>query len=715
MSELHSTSSTLLEKLAAINADDLPGLADLHSSFEAVLQAATGNAEVAEPTLESIKGDVERGRSLLEALILNEVENVEAQIESVKQCADELAIHVGVKEGDLPPAPADEGSADELFELPGDNVAEPAPEPVAEVPASAPAAGDDGEGVEPMAISEDDLPLVEEFIGEGTSHLEQAEQDLLTLEENPADEEAIGSLFRAFHTLKGVAGFLNLAQVQNLAHATENLLDRARAGKLELTGDATKLTLRALDKMKVLVAEVEQAASKKREIEPITGVKRLCTVLHDYLEAKDAGKPFTLPEDEAIVTDEDDDDRRGGEDRRQGDRRGGSSSSGSVKVGTKRLDKLIDMVGELVIANSMVHRDLAESETGNTRLARNMGQLGKIVRELQDLSMSLRMIEVGTVFRKMSRVVRDTAAKINKDVELIITGGETELDRTFVDALHDPLIHMVRNSVDHGLESPDEREKVGKPRKGQVELRAFHKGGDIHIQIIDDGKGLNAQKILARAHEKGIVREDEVLPESEVFKLIFAPGFSTAEKVTEFSGRGVGMDVVRRNLEALRGRVEIQSTQGKGSTFTIRLPLTLAVIDGLVVMVGTQKYILPIASIEQSLRPTKEMLSSVQGRGEMCMVRGELLPIVRLHRLFGVEPRSTDPTQALVVIVQDGADRCCILVDELLGQEQVVIKSLGMHGETCEDTRGLSGGAVLGDGNVSLILDVPGLLEISQQ
>ncbi|MEL7239052.1 MAG: chemotaxis protein CheA [Planctomycetota bacterium] len=315
----------------------------------------------------------------------------------------------------------------------------------------------------------------------------------------------------------------------------------------------------------------------------------------------------------------------------------------------------------------------------------------------------------------MNRVVRDTAEKVGKEVELVITGGDTELDRNVVDALNDPLVHMVRNSIDHGIETPTDRVKAGKPRKGRVELRAFHKGGNINVQIIDDGRGLNAQKLLSRAAERGIIREDEALPESEAFKLIFAPGFSTAEQVTQFSGRGVGMDVVKKNLEALRGRIDIDSHLGKGSTFTIRLPLTLAVIDGLVVKVGTQKYILPIASIEQSLRPTKEQLSTVQDRGEMCLVRGTLLPIVRLHNLFDVEPRTFDPTQSLVVIVQDTNNRCCLLVDELLGQEQVVIKSLGPMSDDVEQIRGLSGGAVLGDGNVSLILDVPGLVEIAQQ
>lgn len=326
--------------------------------------------------------------------------------------------------------------------------------------------------------------------------------------------------------------------------------------------------------------------------------------------------------------------------------------------------------------------------------------------------MSLRMVQVGSVFRKMTRLVRDTARKMNKEVELVIEGGETELDRNVVEALNDPLVHMVRNSIDHGIELPEEREAKGKPRVGKLILRAYHKGGSINIEIIDDGKGLAKDRILKKAVQNGIVSEEQAraMTDAEIHRLIFAAGLSTAEKITEVSGRGVGMDVVKQNIEKLRGRVDITSEPNKRSIFTIRLPLTLAVIDGLVVKVGATKYILPILSIEQSVRPTPEMLSTIQDRGEIVTLRGSILPLIRLHRLFNIEPRTTDPCQSLVVIVQDNDRRACLLVDELLGQEQVVIKSIGKE---IGETRGISGGAVLGDGNVSLILDVPGLIELT--
>jgi len=271
-------------------------------------------------------------------------------------------------------------------------------------------------------------------------------------------------------------------------------------------------------------------------------------------------------------------------------------------------------------------------------------------------------------------------------------------------------VHMVRNAADHGLETPDQREQMDKPRAGRIELKAYHHSGNIVIEITDDGRGLNKTKLMKKAVAAGIFAEGEQPAEQEIFKLVFHAGLSTAEKVTDVSGRGVGMDVVKRNVEALRGRIDIASTEGKGATFAIRLPLTLAVIDGLVVKVGAARFIVPILSVEQSLRPKAEQLSSVQGRGEMCMVRDDLLPLYRLHRLLNVTPTNEDPTRALVVIVQDDQRRCCLMVDELLGQQQVVIKSLG---DGVGDIRGISGGAILGDGNVSLILDVPSLMDVA--
>jgi two-component system chemotaxis sensor kinase CheA len=312
----------------------------------------------------------------------------------------------------------------------------------------------------------------------------------------------------------------------------------------------------------------------------------------------------------------------------------------------------------------------------------------------------------------MARLARDLSRKASKQVDFVTVGEETELDRTVVDKIADPLVHMVRNSLDHGIEPGEVRVKAGKKATGRVELRAFHQAGNIVIEIEDDGKGLDKNRILKKAIDNGVVDSGQELPDEEVFKLVFHPGLSTAEKVTSVSGRGVGMDVVKKNIESLRGKIEIGSTPGKGTIFTIRLPLTLAVIDGQVVSIGEHRYIIPINSIVRSLRPTAQQISSVQNRGEMVLERGELMPLVRLHRLFGVIPATEDPTEALVVVVEEDDRRCSLLVDDLLGQQQVVIKSLG---EALGRVRGVSGGAIMGDGKVSLILDIPGLIKLAQE
>jgi two-component system chemotaxis sensor kinase CheA len=312
----------------------------------------------------------------------------------------------------------------------------------------------------------------------------------------------------------------------------------------------------------------------------------------------------------------------------------------------------------------------------------------------------------------MSRLARDLSRKGDKRVDFVTVGEETELDRTVVDKIADPLIHMVRNSLDHGIEPGEARLQAGKDPVGHVELRAFHQAGNIVIEIEDDGKGLDKDRILKKAIDNGVVDPGQGLPDEEVFKLIFHPGLSTAEKVTSVSGRGVGMDVVKKNIESLRGKIEISSTPGQGTTFTIRLPLTLAVIDGQVVSIGDQRYIIPINSIVRSLRPTARQISSVQGRGEMILERGELIPLVRLYRFLDAVPTEEDPTQALVVVVEEDGRKCCLLVDDLLAQQQVVIKNLG---DALGRVQGVSGGAIMGDGKVCLILDIPGLVALAQR
>jgi two-component system chemotaxis sensor kinase CheA len=320
--------------------------------------------------------------------------------------------------------------------------------------------------------------------------------------------------------------------------------------------------------------------------------------------------------------------------------------------------------------------------------------------------MSMRMTPVSTLFGRMNRLVRDLTRKNGKKVRLELSGEETELDKAIIEQLADPMMHMVRNSLDHGLEGPEERIAAGKSPEGTLTLAASHQAGHILIEITDDGRGLDTEKILKKARAKGLVTEAQNLSDNEIFFLIFEPGFSTAEVITDVSGRGVGMDVVRRQIMGLRGRIEIRSVRGGGTTFLLRVPLTLAIIDGLIVGVGAERFIMPINSVREMLRPTPEMIFTMEGRSEMALVRGELLPIVRLHSRFAIDGARQNPSEALFVVAEAQGRRFCLLVDEMLGKQEVVIKSLG---ETFRDVAGISGGAILGDGRVGLILDVNGV------
>ena len=380
-----------------------------------------------------------------------------------------------------------------------------------------------------------------------------------------------------------------------------------------------------------------------------------------------------------------------------------------MRVDTVKLDSLIDLVGELVIAQSMVVQNSAVNALADSQLSRTLGQLRGITSDLQRTAMSLRMVPIRGTFQKMSRLVRDLAIQQDKDIRLVLNGEDTELDRTLVEELNDPLIHMIRNSADHGIESAAARTAAGKPAHGTITLRAFHQGGFIVIEIADDGRGLAPERIRAKAIERGLIRSEDTLDEESIFELIFAPGFSTAEQITDLSGRGVGMDVVRRNIEKMRGKIEIHSEVGRGTTFRISMPLTLAIIEGLLVGVGEQRYIVPTLAVRESFRPLPGMVSTVQGRGEVVSVRGRLTPMLRLGAHLHTEARAQDPTQGIVVVVESGQDCRCLFVDELIGKQEVVIKSLG---DMFRGQSEFAGAAILGDGRVGLILDVNSLVKM---
>ena len=372
---------------------------------------------------------------------------------------------------------------------------------------------------------------------------------------------------------------------------------------------------------------------------------------------------------------------------------------------------MIDFIGELAIAASMLTQSPELKSTASSEIMKKMNRLDKITKEVQSTSMSLRMVTVRSTFQKMARLVRDLSKKSGKHVEFKMFGEDTELDKNVVEQIGDPLVHLIRNAVDHGIESdPDDRTKIGKTKEGHVTLRAFHKGGNIYIEIEDDGKGLDRDAIINKAVEKEIISPNSSLKEEEVWNLIFEPGFSTAKKVTDVSGRGVGMDVVKKNIEAMRGHVNIKSEKGNGSVFSIILPLTLAIIDGMVIKVGSERYIIPTLSVITSIRPTNEQYFTAIDKGEMIKFQDSLIPLFRLSDHFGINGGVENVFDGIVVIVESGVKKLGVLVDNLLGQQQIVIKSL--KGEM-KDIKGISGGAIMPDGTVALILDIGGVIDLT--
>ncbi|SFK16439.1 chemotaxis protein CheA [Falsiroseomonas stagni] len=386
----------------------------------------------------------------------------------------------------------------------------------------------------------------------------------------------------------------------------------------------------------------------------------------------------------------------------------------SVRVDVAKVDRLVNLVGELVINQAMlVQIGNAVPPEACPGLVAGLETLSQHLRELQEGVMAIRTQPVKSVFSRMPRLVRELSAQLGKDVRLVVTGEATEIDKTVVEQLADPLTHLLRNALDHGVETPEVREAAGKPRQGTVHLSAEQRGGRILIELSDDGRGIDRARVLARAKERGIVAPDAVLTDNEVDELIFMPGFSTAAVVSAVSGRGVGMDVVRRNIQSLGGRIAVESRFGQGSRFVLSLPLTLAVLDGLVVSVGREAYILPIASIVESLRPRPQDIHDVVGRGQVLSIRGAYIPLLALHRAFGVADAVLDPSRGIVVIAEtDHAGRVGLLVDDLVGQHQVVVKSMeGNYGRI----PGIGGATILGNGRVALILDVAGLAETTDR
>lgn len=400
---------------------------------------------------------------------------------------------------------------------------------------------------------------------------------------------------------------------------------------------------------------------------------------------------------------------RRGADRRKADRRGSGTESGSIRVGIEKIDSVINLVGELVITQSMLST-LGESfDIGQLQqLKEGLDQLSRNTRELQENVMRMRMLPISFVFNRFPRMVRDVSVQLGKHVNLELHGEGTELDKTLLEMIGDPLVHLVRNALDHGIEDPDTRRAAGKPEAGALRLNAYHKGGNIVIEIGDDGAGLNLERILAKARDRGLAESGRVPSDAEIQEFIFHPGFSTADVVNDLSGRGVGMDVVQRNIRSLGGNVEIQSGAGVGTTFTVRLPLTLSILDGQLVRVGEDTYVIPLVSIVESLQVCSGNIKVIAGEAELYRLRDDYIPVMRLHGLFGMSVQDAGLEGALMVVVEGDGRKAGILVDDLLGQQQVVVKSLETNFQRIE---GMSGATILGDGTVALIMDVAGLIQ----
>jgi two-component system chemotaxis sensor kinase CheA len=598
----------------------------------------------------------------------------------------------------------------------------------------------------------EDQELLEGFLAETTELLEKLDDDLVALEKSSDDSELLNRIFRSIHTVKGASSFLGFDQLVKVTHKTEDVLNRLRKGELQVTPEFMDIILEATDLVKLLVSDIKAGEIQEREIDGT--IAKLLPLLSESPPAQAAAAPaapvveaveemspvmtqdavqITPPVEEVAPQSQKQDvaapapsqkttgdmvakkvtpppkpvDGKGGED---------LSDNTTVRVDVKRLDDLMNQVGELVLERNrmiQINQDLQQGEPDRLDFNEEFGKLTKrmsfVTSELQMQVLKMRMLPVDKVFKKFPRIVRSMARDLGKEVELQIFGEETELDRSVVDEIGDPLIHLIRNAMDHGLETPDERVAAGKSRVGTLVLAAVHEGNQIIISIKDDGNGIDTDRVGRKAVEKGLVSEEQLaaMSQRELFDLIFLPGFSTKDKASDLSGRGVGMDVVKTNIKKLNGLIEIKSEKGKGSEFILRLPLTLAIIQSLLVDVEGEVYSIPLSSVLESLRVDQRQFHLI-GNREILKLRDMVLPLIRLESIFGVERRNEQDNFCYVVVVGTAEKRMGLVVSRLVGQQEVAIKSLGKY---LANIPGIAGSTILGDGRVALIIDPVGLVD----
>ncbi|RIK78085.1 MAG: chemotaxis protein CheA [Planctomycetota bacterium] len=545
------------------------------------------------------------------------------------------------------------------------------------------------------------------FFEEAAEHLVALEDGLLQLESQPESPELINAIFRAAHSIKGTGAALGFADVASFTHHMETVLDRMRQHELAPTCQRVELLLRATDALSLLIEAAKGGSPPPTE----------CDALVDALQRQlpgGAGGAAT-PQSEAFTI-FDDEERPGAPPAApaapdaEAAPRAPSGHCDTIRVPVAKIEDLMNLVGELVIANSMVQQAFASAAHAPHLMQEALVGMDLTTRQLQERVMAVRLVPLANLFRRFHRVARDLAASLGKNVVLEVTGEETELDKQVIEEMGDPLTHLIRNAVDHGLETPEARLAAGKPAEGRVQLRAYYEGGNVVIEVSDDGHGIDAQRVRDKALAKGLIDPADQLTDEQAYQLILLPGFSTAKAITDVSGRGVGLDVVKRNVEALGGTIAISSEPGRGSCFRVRLPLTTAILDGLAVRIADDVYVLPLLSVIESLRPERKHMVEINGQQQLIMVRGEPLPLIYTHRLFGAAAKAIEPCDGLVVIVEHQARKYGLVVDELVGQLQVVMKSLETNYKRVE---GLSGATILGDGRIAMIVDIAGLVRLA--
>lgn len=533
------------------------------------------------------------------------------------------------------------------------------------------------------------------FLEEAKELLLNAEQCFLNLETAKDDPEIIDQLFRLAHNLKGSAGAVGFNDLKDFTHALESLLLKIKNKELEIGSQIIGLLLRSND---YLIASIEalradanadiKNAALKAEVENVSTLDATPSPIVERLVLEN--DPFeALPDGGGTATPSVGIEKK--------------PSNESIRVNLGKIDDLLNNVGELVILQTVLSQQ--RQQINSPLLQKTVSQMTKIIKEIQGTSMSLRMVPVKQTFQKMQRIVRDTSTTLGKNISIRLVGEETELDKTVIEQLADPLVHLIRNAVDHGVESGSERIAAGKSEQGHICLSAYHRGDKIVIEVRDDGKGLCADALKKKAIEKGILKNTEILSDEDAYQLIFAPGFSTKQEVSDISGRGVGMDVVKTNILKLQGDIELETELGKGTCFRVVLPLTLAIVDGMVVTQGDDRFVIPISQVAESLQPKQEDVSFINETGESLVLRGECLPLLRLdHVLCKAAPKRRPAWEAIALVIRGSNHRpFSVLVDDIICQQQVVIKRLG---DEIRRIPGISGAAILGDGRAGLILDL---------